>query len=70
MNRAYDIVKSTSFQNRTKSSIIKNKRGELLIDTEDISDRWKQYIQELYNGKNITEETDYIEQEDKVEIDF
>lgn len=39
MDRAYDIVKLTSFQNITKSSIVKNKKGELLIDTEDISDR-------------------------------
>lgn len=66
----YDIVKLTSFQNRTKISIVKNKKGELLVDTGDISGRWKQYIEELYNREDIKEETDYIEQEAEVRIDF
>lgn len=70
MDIAYDIVKLTSFQNRTKSSIVKNKKGELLIDTKDISDRWKQYIEELYNGEDIEEKIDYIEQDAEVRIDF
>jgi len=39
IDRACDISKSTSLQNRTKSCIITNKRGELLIDMDDISDR-------------------------------
>lgn len=30
---------------------------------EDISDRWKQYMEELHNGECITEDA-YIEQED------
>lgn len=41
MDSAYNIVKFILFQNRIKSSVVKIKRGELLIDTEDISDRWK-----------------------------
>lgn len=44
--------------------------GKLLIDTEDISNRWKQYIEELYNGEYITEDNDYIEQKDEVGLDF
>lgn len=69
-DRAYDLVKSILFKNRTKSSIIRNRDGKLLTDDVEICDRWKQYAEELYNGENITDEMNYIEQETKVEIDF
>lgn len=41
MYSAYNIVKLIWFQNWIKNSVVKIKRGRLLIDTEDISDRWK-----------------------------
>lgn len=35
MDRAYDIIKSILFQNRTKSNVVINKRDELLIDANN-----------------------------------
>lgn len=51
MSRAYDRIKSILFQHKTKSSIVKNKVSELLIDTEDI--RVKSCIyRKIYHKKN------------------
>jgi len=35
-DRAYDLVKSILFKNKTKISIIRNKDGKLLINEEEM----------------------------------
>jgi hypothetical protein len=67
-DKAYDLVKSVLFKNRTKSSVIRNKDRKLLINEKKIDRKntWKNFTM-----KNvlITEKFHYIKQESEVEID-
>lgn len=46
---AYETVKQLTKQSGTKSSAIEDKNGKLLTETGQISERWTEYVKELYN---------------------
>lgn len=39
--------------NKQADKTIKNKDGKLLIDDVQITKRWKEYLEELYDGENL-----------------
>jgi hypothetical protein len=46
-----------------KNTIIESKEGKTLIEDDEITDRWKQYIEELYND---SEEPEELEREEEI----
>ena len=55
--RAFEIVK-TPTRKRTQffySSVIENKGGKILANSEEIAIRWKEYCSDLYNHKANTD---------------
>jgi hypothetical protein len=58
MDKAYGMIKSLSRLPKPRSKIIKNRNGKLILDEDEIAKRWKEYIENLYEGligENITE---------------
>ena len=53
---AYKLVKKHFGERKTKSSNIRDANGNILIEGEDIGNRWRQYIEELYQGPRPLEE--------------
>lgn len=63
IGKAYNIIKKLSRNPKTKSTVDKNKHGNILISEEEITMRWKEYLQDLYEGNNeITENNIEIEE--------
>jgi hypothetical protein len=60
LDRAYSKIKSLQYKLKNKSSVIKDKKGNKLISIDEVCDRWKEYIEELYQGKEIEEESRYM----------
>jgi len=50
MDKAYEIIKRLSRVPKLRSRIVKDKNGLLVIDKSKIVKRWKEYIEDLYNG--------------------
>ena len=44
-------------------NIIESKEGKILIEGEEIADRWQQYTEELYND---SEELEELEREEEI----
>lgn len=61
-------VKKLKYNSRTRSTIVKIKEGMILFDNEKRAKRWKEYIEELFEGEEV-EGNLYIEIEDYVNID-
>ncbi|KAL4149828.1 hypothetical protein QTP88_003684 [Uroleucon formosanum] len=54
MDQAFNTIKKF-VSNKTKvNNKIRDENGNLLIDNEDIANRWKQYLEVLYQGEEIT----------------
>lgn len=54
-------------------NVLKSKTGEILITAEQMVNRWKEYLEELYASQfsgNILEEKDCVEEEDKGDYIF
>lgn len=69
-DRAYTKVKSLQPTTRTRSNIVKNKEGKLLFENEQVSDRWKEYMEELYEGEEVSNNDEtYLEQKESVDSD-
>ncbi|KAI5717312.1 hypothetical protein M8J77_003669 [Diaphorina citri] len=66
MDKAYTKIKKLQLKPKTKSNIVKDNNGKILFDNEMVADRWKEYIEDLYDGDNIISEQDYIENEDGI----
>jgi predicted nucleic acid-binding protein len=43
--------------------VVKNKHGNILISEEEITMRWKEYLQDLYEGNNETTENNIVIEE-------
>lgn len=50
IERAYNTIKKLSRNTKTKSTVVKNKGGDILMDEEEISMRWKEYLVPRENG--------------------
>uniref|UniRef100_A0A8D8Y198 Craniofacial development protein 2 n=1 Tax=Cacopsylla melanoneura TaxID=428564 RepID=A0A8D8Y198_9HEMI len=70
IDKVYGKVKSLQGKQSTKSNIVKSKNGEILFKPEKVSERWKEYIEELYEGEEIMNEEKYIENECEVDEDM
>lgn len=69
-DKAYSKIKAMQIKPRTKTSMVKNKNGDLLFELEDVCERWKEYIEELYQGEDIVNERDILEEESNVDVDM
>lgn len=69
IDKAYNKVKSLQYSPRTRSNIVKDKEGRTLFENEKVAERWKEYMEELYEGDEIQNENDYIEREEHVDED-
>lgn len=68
-DRAYNKVKSLQTTLSTRSNIVKDKQGNILFENDKVSERWKEYMEELYEGEEIQEDDKYIEKEKDVNPD-
>ncbi|XP_050431417.1 uncharacterized protein LOC126839986 [Adelges cooleyi] len=60
LDQAYGTIKSFLKTNKTRNNNIKDKNGKLLLDTREVVNRWREYLEELYQGnelQDINEET-------------
>ncbi|KAI5640823.1 hypothetical protein NE865_06931 [Phthorimaea operculella] len=67
LDKAYGIIRSTFRKKGTKSSVILDENGQMLLNNADIAGRWKRYLEELYDGTGL--DTNDIEQEADVASD-
>uniref|UniRef100_A0A8D9DT62 Craniofacial development protein 2 n=1 Tax=Cacopsylla melanoneura TaxID=428564 RepID=A0A8D9DT62_9HEMI len=65
-NGVYAKVKRLQYEPKTRSNIVKDKEGKIMFDNEKVANRWKEYMEELYVGQEITNEDQYIENEEEV----
>lgn len=63
---AYHRVRSLEYKPRTKSNIVSNKYRNLLFENEKVAGRWKEYLEELYEGEEIIDQLNYLEHEEEV----
>ena len=47
----YSLAKNYRGRNKELTYSIKDKQGNLLTDSTEIAERWKEYFSELLNGK-------------------
>ena len=50
-------VTGQRWKNRNDGNVIKDKKGNILLDKEDIMKRWEEYIKDLYGDENRDRET-------------
>lgn len=50
MDKAYGIIKKFSRLPKSRSKIVKDKNGKLILEEGEITSRWKEYIEDLYKG--------------------
>ena len=69
IDKMYSKVKDLTWKKKEqKSSSIQNKQGVLLKEPDEINERWKEYIEELYNKDEKPSEIE-MERESEVEQD-
>jgi hypothetical protein len=63
-NGVYAKVKKLQYTPKTRSNIVKNKAGKILFDNDEVANRWKEYLEDLYIGEDINnKQEEYIENE-------
>ncbi|KAI5739387.1 hypothetical protein M8J77_018683 [Diaphorina citri] len=67
--KAYNKVKKLQHKSKTSSNIVRDNNGKILFENDKVADRWKEYLEELYEGVEIGNEEDYIEKEEDVDKD-
>jgi len=50
---AYKIVKNFFGVHTPECGAIENKEGEIIYELEQVADRWKEYIETLYNEEEL-----------------
>ena len=53
---SYNFIRNLFGKTKIKSTIIESKERKTLIEDKEIADRWRQYIEELYNDSEKFEE--------------
>jgi len=49
---------------KTRSNIVKDKASKILFDNDEVANRWKEYLEDLYIGDDINnKQEEYIENE-------
>jgi hypothetical protein len=66
MDQAYKIIQQLEKKHRSKSAAILSEEGNILLNNNEVVDRWKRYIEKLYEGEGLAE-TD-IEKVEEVEV--
>lgn len=66
-NKAYTKIKALQYKPKTKSNIVKE--GRILLENENVCDRWKECIEDLYNGEEVVNTEEYIENVNSIEED-
>ncbi|KAI5644882.1 reverse transcriptase (RNA-dependent DNA polymerase) domain-containing protein [Phthorimaea operculella] len=67
IDKAYNTINQLNIKHKTKSTAILNESGQILLNNNDILERWKGYIEKLYEGQGLDERD--IEQEETVDQD-
>ncbi|XP_050439147.1 craniofacial development protein 2-like [Adelges cooleyi] len=63
-NGVYAKVKKLQYTPKTRSNIVKNKAGKILFDNDEVANRWKEYLEDLYIGEDINnKQEEYIKNE-------
>ena len=52
----FQMVKKLNRWFRPRSSAVKDKEGILLTEEQEIKDRWRQYVKNLYGRKESSEQ--------------
>ncbi|KAL4100956.1 hypothetical protein QTP88_020980 [Uroleucon formosanum] len=68
-DRIYNRVRSLEYKQRTKSNTVSDKYGNLIFENEKVAGRWKEYLEELYEGEEIINKLNYLEHEEEVNPD-
>ena len=68
LDRAYAKIRSLQAKQKTRTNV--SKTGDMLFEIEEVDERWKKYIVELYNGEDIMNNRQYIEAESNVDRDM
>ena len=55
--KVYESIRKIRGNSSTRSQVIKNKKGKILTDPEEIKDRWTEHFRELYNPINPTDDS-------------
>lgn len=50
--------------------LVKDKKVDVLFQPVKITDRWKEYVEELYDGEDVTDDSDYISTMEEVVNEF
>ncbi|XP_008184880.1 uncharacterized protein LOC103309928 [Acyrthosiphon pisum] len=50
MDNVYGLIKRLSRLSKPRSKIVKDRNGQLILDEGEIATRWKEYIEDLYEG--------------------
>ena len=67
MDKMYRKVKELTWKNKGQmTKTIMSKQGTMLTKPDEIKQRWKEYIEELYNKEEKPEE---IEMEEEAEVE-
>ncbi|XP_063382993.1 uncharacterized protein LOC134669399 [Cydia fagiglandana] len=53
MDKAYKNIKEMNKNYKTKSTVILDEGGKMLLNDKDIINRWKRYIENLYSGQGL-----------------
>lgn len=64
--KVYFKIEKLKYKPRSKSTVVKDKQGNMLTDNVEIWDRWNEYIESYsYNGRGIGEEDEFFEHLEK-----
>lgn len=58
-SRVYNKVKNLQYKPKTRRNIVRDKDGKILFENNKVVERWKEYMEELYQGEDIADEEEY-----------
>jgi len=62
-NGVYSISQKPQYTLETRSNIVTNKAGENLFNNDDVVNRWRDNLEDLYIGEHVNNGQEYIENE-------
>ncbi|VVC30172.1 Hypothetical protein CINCED_3A019324 [Cinara cedri] len=62
--KTYNKVKRINYITKIRSNVVKYKSGNILFENEKVTERWKEYIDELFRGDEIEDYHIYFESEE------
>lgn len=66
IEKSYNLIRKMFGRHVVRSNIIKSNDMKILMDNDEVADRWKEYVENLYNSAEGFEE---IEKEEDIPLD-